>query len=217
MLEKRRLARRGTSRVLVLIVGFMLVLGACGGAASPAPASTSPAASQAAAASPTAAPAITAPPIDTTAPGPNGGVVVRWFVGLGAGGQPQQLQTEAEFVDAYNNVAEGRLHRPRDLQQQRRGEHPQDPDRRGQRAGHHRAGRRRGPEPLPRPAPRPAAAHRQDRLQRRRRRPQARRLLQARRGRRHDRRPVRDLPVVPVLQQGPLRRGRPAVPADQGR
>ena len=74
----------------------------CGGAASPAPASTSPAASQAAAASPTAAPAITAPPIDTTAPGPNGGVVVRWFVGLGAGGQPQQLQKEAEFVDAYN-------------------------------------------------------------------------------------------------------------------
>ena len=46
--------------------------------------------------------AITAPPIDTTAPGPNGGVVVRWFVGLGAGGQPQQLQKEAEFVDAYN-------------------------------------------------------------------------------------------------------------------
>ena len=101
MLEKRRLAQRGTSRVVVLLVGFMLVLGACGGAASPAP-SSAPAASEAAVASPTAAPAITAPPIDTTAPGPNGGVVVRWFVGLGAGGQPQQLQTEAEFVDAYN-------------------------------------------------------------------------------------------------------------------
>ena len=26
----------------------------------------------------------------------------RWFVGLGAGGQPQQLQVESEFVDAYN-------------------------------------------------------------------------------------------------------------------
>ena len=101
MLEKRRLAQRGTSRVVVLIVGFMLVLGACGGAASPAP-SSAPAQSEAAVASPTAAPAITAPPIDTTAPGPNGGVVVRWFVGLGAGGQPQQLQKEAEFVDAYN-------------------------------------------------------------------------------------------------------------------
>ena len=102
MLEKRRLARRGTSRVLVLIVGFMLVLGACGGAASPAP-SSAPAQSEAAVASPTAAPAITAPPIDTTAPGPNGGVVVRWFVGLGAGGQPQQLQAEAEFVNTFNN------------------------------------------------------------------------------------------------------------------
>ena len=77
MLEKRRLAQRGTSRVVVLLVGFMLVLGACGGAASPAPASTAPAASQAAVASATAAPAITAPPIDATAPGPNGGVVVK--------------------------------------------------------------------------------------------------------------------------------------------
>ena len=35
--------------------------------------------------------------------------------------------------------------------------------------------------------------------------------------RRHDRRAVRGLPVVPLLQQGPLRRGRAAVPADQGR
>ena len=50
-----------------------------------------------------------------------------------------------------------------------------------------------------------------------RRRPEARRLLQARRGRRHDRPAVRGLPVVPVLQQGPLRRGRAALPADQGR
>jgi len=102
MFPKRRFARSGKSRLLALIVGFMLVLGACGGAASPAPASSTPGASEAAAASPTAAPAITAPPIDTTAPGPNGGVVVRWFVGLGAGGQPQQLQAEAEFVNAFN-------------------------------------------------------------------------------------------------------------------
>ena len=102
MLEKRRLAQRGTSRVVVLLVGFMLVLGACGGAASPAP-SSAPAQSEAAAASPTAAPAITAPPIDATAPGPNGGVVVRWFVGLGAGGQPQQIAAQTTFVADYNN------------------------------------------------------------------------------------------------------------------
>jgi multiple sugar transport system substrate-binding protein len=103
MLEKRRLARRGTSRVLVLITGFMFVLGACGTAASPAASSAAPAQSQAAVASATAAPAITAPPIDTSAPGPNGGTVVRWFVGLGAGGQPQQLQAESEFVNNFNN------------------------------------------------------------------------------------------------------------------
>jgi multiple sugar transport system substrate-binding protein len=79
----------------------MLVLGACGTAASPAPASSAPAASEAAAASPTAAPAVTAEPLPQ-GPGPNGGVVVRWFVGLGAGGQPQQLQAESEFVNAFN-------------------------------------------------------------------------------------------------------------------
>ena len=105
MVDKRRLARSGMPRVLVLVVAFMLILGACAGAASPAPSSqaASQPASQAAAPSATAAPAITAPPIDTTAPGPNGGTVVRWFVGLGAGGQPQQLQAEAEFVDKFNN------------------------------------------------------------------------------------------------------------------
>jgi multiple sugar transport system substrate-binding protein len=103
MVLKQRLARSGTYRLLALIVGFSLILGACGTAASPAAPSSQPAASEAAAPSPTEAPAITAPPIDTSAPGPNGGVVVRWFVGLGAGGQPQQLQAEAEFVNNFNN------------------------------------------------------------------------------------------------------------------
>jgi multiple sugar transport system substrate-binding protein len=100
MLFKRRLARSGMSRLLAPIVGFSLVLGACGGAASPAPASQ-PAASEAAAASPTAPPAVTPEPLPQ-GPGPNGGVIVRWFVGLGAGGQPQQLQAESEFVNAFN-------------------------------------------------------------------------------------------------------------------
>jgi multiple sugar transport system substrate-binding protein len=97
---KRRLARSGMSRLLAPIVGFSLVLAACSGGASPAPASQA-AASEAAAASPTAAPAVTAEPLPQ-GPGPNGGVVVRWFVGLGAGGQPQQLQAESEFVNAFN-------------------------------------------------------------------------------------------------------------------
>jgi multiple sugar transport system substrate-binding protein len=102
MVLKRRLARSGSSRLLALIVGFAFVFSACNTAASPA-VSNQPAASEAAAPSPTEPPAITPEPIDPTAPGPNGGVVVRWFVGLGAGGQPQQLQAEAEFVNEYNN------------------------------------------------------------------------------------------------------------------
>ena len=101
MLRKQRLARSGTSRITALIVSLVLVLAACGTAASPSPAG-SPASSQAAPPSPTAAPAITAEPLPETGPGPNGGTVVRWFVGLGAGGQPQQLQAEAEFVNEYN-------------------------------------------------------------------------------------------------------------------
>ena len=48
-----------------------------------------------------APPAITPAPI-AAGPGPNGGTVVSWFVGLGAGGQPQQLAAEATFVDNFN-------------------------------------------------------------------------------------------------------------------
>jgi multiple sugar transport system substrate-binding protein len=47
-------------------------------------------------------PLITAAPI-AAGPGPNGGTVVRWFIGLGAGGQPQQLAAESAFVNAYNS------------------------------------------------------------------------------------------------------------------
>ena len=96
--------------------------------------------------------------------------------------------------------------------------HPQDPDRRRQRAGHHRTGRRRRPEPVPRPAARPRSrSSPRPSYDVTKRRPEAGRLLQARREQRHGRPAVRDLPVVHLLQQGPLRRGRAALPADQGR
>ena len=36
-------------------------------------------------------------------PGPNGGQIIRWFVGLGAGGQPQQIQVQTDFVNKFNN------------------------------------------------------------------------------------------------------------------
>ena len=47
-------------------------------------------------------PLVTAAPIDAAAPGPNGGAVIRWFVGLGAGGQPQQITTQTAFVNKFN-------------------------------------------------------------------------------------------------------------------
>ncbi len=89
-------------RAFGLIAAIALLATACGGAASPAPATASASASAGASATPTAPPAVTPEPLPETGPGPNGGVVVRWFVGLGAGGQPQQLQAESEFVNTFN-------------------------------------------------------------------------------------------------------------------
>jgi multiple sugar transport system substrate-binding protein len=43
---------------------------------------------------------ITPEPI--TGPGPNGGTVVTWYIGLGAGTQPSQVTAEKAFVEAYN-------------------------------------------------------------------------------------------------------------------
>ena len=96
--------RSGSAPNRRLVIGAIVVMlaTACNSAASPAPSATA-AGSAAAAASvaPSAPPAITPAPI-AAGPGPNGGTVVSWFVGLGAGGQPQQLAAEANFVDAFN-------------------------------------------------------------------------------------------------------------------
>ena len=89
-------------RALGLIASLALLVSACGATASPVPATGNPGASTGVAASATPPPAVTPEPLPETGPGPNGGVVVRWFVGLGAGGQPQQLQAESEFVNAFN-------------------------------------------------------------------------------------------------------------------
>jgi ABC-type sugar transport system, periplasmic component len=53
-------------------------------------------------AAPSATPLIITPAPLPVGPGPNGGVVVRWFIGLGAGTQPTQIAAEAAFADAYN-------------------------------------------------------------------------------------------------------------------
>src|SRR5664279_2370166 len=49
----------------------------------------------------TPVPIVTSPPIPA-GPGPNGGTVVRWFIGLGAGTQPAQIGPEQAFITAYN-------------------------------------------------------------------------------------------------------------------
>jgi multiple sugar transport system substrate-binding protein len=76
-----------------------LIAAACGATA---PATNSPAASAAPVA--TAAPSLVAvTPAPVGAIGPNGGVVIRWFIGLGAGAQPQQIAAERTFADNFNN------------------------------------------------------------------------------------------------------------------
>jgi multiple sugar transport system substrate-binding protein len=93
---------RSGPRALIALVGVVaIVASACGGTTtSAAPSAGAPTA--AAVASATPPPAVTPAPLPPNEPGPNGGVVVQWFVGLGAGGQPQQLQAEADFVNAFN-------------------------------------------------------------------------------------------------------------------
>ena len=59
--------------------------------------------SESAGATPSPTPLVTPEPVDASVPGPNGGQIIRWFVGLGAGGQPQQIQVQTDFVNAFNN------------------------------------------------------------------------------------------------------------------
>jgi len=99
---KRRTFGATQPRALGLLVSVALVVGACNASASPSPTTASQAPATSTAPSATVAPAITPVPLPANAPGPNGGTVVSWFVGLGAGGQPQQLAAEANFVDAFN-------------------------------------------------------------------------------------------------------------------
>ena len=91
----------------IALTGALVLVAACGGAApSAAPATVAPSEATAPSAAPATAeptPLVTAAPIDTDVPGPNGGVVVRWFVGLGAGGQPQQIAAQTQFVTDFNN------------------------------------------------------------------------------------------------------------------
>ena len=95
---------RSGPRALVVLAGVVAILAtACGGSSSSSAPSAAASASAAAVAS--AAPstvAITPAPI-TGAVGPNGGVVVRWFIGIGSGGKPEQVAAEQKFAETFNN------------------------------------------------------------------------------------------------------------------
>lgn len=108
------MSRKHLTLAISLLVLFSMLLAACGGGAEPtpapapaveepaaeAPAAEAPAAeAPAAEAQPTEAPAAEAP----AAPAPSGdAVTIRWFIGLGAGGNPEEIERETAFVEAFN-------------------------------------------------------------------------------------------------------------------
>src|SRR5438045_3819230 len=99
-MERSRSAPRTWAVLTAMVV---LLATACNASTSPAPSVAGPSAS---AGAPTALPSpstvnITPAPI-AAGPGPNGGTVVRWFIGLGGGTQPAQIGPEQAFITAYN-------------------------------------------------------------------------------------------------------------------
>ncbi len=96
--------RSGPRKLITGLAATAILLGACGSTASPSPSASQAAGQPSTAPAATAAPTplVTAAPIAADQPGPNGGTVVRWFVGLGAGGQPQQIATQTDFVNKFN-------------------------------------------------------------------------------------------------------------------
>ena len=95
----------GSRRIVALLAALSLIVGACAAAASPSPSASqaAAAASQGAAASPSVV-AVTPEPVETGEGGltAEGKVLIRWFVGLGTGAQPDQIADEQAVVAAFN-------------------------------------------------------------------------------------------------------------------
>jgi multiple sugar transport system substrate-binding protein len=91
----------GTRRGLVLASLISLIAAACGTSTPSAAPSAAPSQAEASAAAPSQV-AITPAPITADVPGPNGGKVVRWFIGLGTGGKPDQIAAELKVADDFN-------------------------------------------------------------------------------------------------------------------
>src|ERR687887_336794 len=91
-------SRSRGNAAFALCAVIALMASACGTATSPSPTQSS--ASQAPA--PSASTVLITPEPIAAGPGPNGGTVVRWFIGLGAGTQPAQIGPEQKFITDYN-------------------------------------------------------------------------------------------------------------------
>ena len=98
--QRSRIAR------LAAMASSLVIVAACSGSAPNVAPSAAP--SQAAAATTAPAPSaeptplVTAEPVVPDQPGPNGGQVVRWFIGIGSGGKPEQIAAEQKFAADFN-------------------------------------------------------------------------------------------------------------------
>jgi multiple sugar transport system substrate-binding protein len=93
--------RSSSTRLAVLASAVTILAGACGGTSVASQGPTAAAGSVAPA--PTAQIVqVTPAPLPDTGPGPNGGTIVRWFIGLGTGGQPQHVAAEQKIAADFN-------------------------------------------------------------------------------------------------------------------
>src|SRR5262245_64904025 len=94
-------SRSGPRRLTVLAAVIAVIAAACGGSTT----SNAPSAA-ASAAAPSASAAAAGPSLVAVTPAPianvNGAKVVRWFIGLGTGGKPDQLAAEFKVANDFN-------------------------------------------------------------------------------------------------------------------
>jgi multiple sugar transport system substrate-binding protein len=89
-------------RTVAVAVGVIAILAAaCGSATVSTPPSADAATTPPTASEAPSVVAITPEPI-AEGPGPNGGKVIRWFIGIGSGGKPEQIAAEQKFAADFN-------------------------------------------------------------------------------------------------------------------
>jgi multiple sugar transport system substrate-binding protein len=94
-------SRSAPSALIALLAIAAIFVSACGGATTSPSAAASAAAPSAAVSAAPSVVAVTPEPL-AAGPGPNGGQVVRWFIGIGSGGKPEQIAAEQKFAADFN-------------------------------------------------------------------------------------------------------------------